>query len=79
MAKVISCERIGSRIVRLKTDNLSSVTLSGELVGWGPCGAVLKNGSTYEVRTGSGGYVARLSASVWPTKQWDYREDYCSR
>ena len=79
MAKVISCERQGSTHVHLRTDNNSGVSLAGELIGWGPCGVVLKNGSTYEVRNGSGGYVARLSASEWSTKQWDYHSDYCSR
>ena len=79
MIEVISCDRVGSTHVRLRTSNNAGVTLAGELVGWGPEGVTLKNGSTYEVRSGTGSYIARLSASEWTTKHWEYQAGYCSR
>jgi len=79
MITVISCERVSTTHVHLKTSNNAGVTLAGELVGWGPEGVTLKNGSTYEVRSGTGTYVARLSSSEWPMKQWQYQAGYCCR
>lgn len=79
MITVISCDRVGTTHVRLKTSNNAGVMLAGELVGWGPDGVTLKNGSTYEVRSGTGAYVARLTSSEWPMKRWQYQVGYCSR
>jgi len=79
MADVIECRAINAFQVHVKMSNNTGSTLSGQLIGWGPKGVVLKNGSSYDVREGNGHVVAHFSASEWPRHEWDYHSDYCCR
>ena len=79
MAEVLSCERVGLTHVRLRTSNNAGVLIAGELVGWGPRGAVLRDGPNYVVRDGTGRNVACMKEPEWQRRKWEYLPDYFGR
>ena len=79
MADVIECRTINAFQAHVKLSTNTGYTFTGQLVGWGPKGLVLKNGMSYTVKEGNGRIVANYTVAQWPRHQWDYYSDYWCR